>query len=231
MDAQNNPSSEETLPDDLMTLSLSDIPNVSLRTDKKDDKFYVGEDATIRAKCRSSLNVLRVKWQRNTANGFRDIDTTLPKYKETRNETACYYQLEITILNCNKSDGGTYILKLTCQNVAFSSGEIDLNVVEGSPEVDLQKVPLVDLNTRVELKATIRGFPRYHSVIWKKDEKNIDTTNPKYVTSEDSNKNYAVLCIKSVKKEDGGKYTIEVQNQLGKGQSSQKLDIKGGKYI
>lgn len=101
----------------------------------------------------------------------------------------------------------------------------------GSPEVDLQKVPQVDLNTRVELKATIRGFPRYHSVIWKKDEKNIDTTNPKYETSEDSNKNYAVLCIKSAKKEDGGKYTIEVQNQLGKGQSSQKLDIRGGKYI
>lgn len=101
----------------------------------------------------------------------------------------------------------------------------------GSPEVDLQKFPQVDLNTRVELKATIRGFPRYHSVIWKKDEKNIDTTDPKYETSEDSNKNYAVLCIESVKKEDGGEYTIEVQNQLGKGQSSQKLEIKGGKYI
>lgn len=101
----------------------------------------------------------------------------------------------------------------------------------GSPEVNIEEVPQVDINTRVELKATIRGFPRYHSVIWKKDEKNIDTTDPKYEISEDSNKNYAVLCIKSVKKEDGGKYTIEVQNQLGKGQSSQKLEVKGGKYI
>lgn len=101
----------------------------------------------------------------------------------------------------------------------------------GSPEVNLEEVPQVLINTRVELKATIRCFPRYHSVIWKKDEKNIDTTDPKYEISEDSNKNYAVLCIKSVKKEDGGKYTIEVQNQLGKGQSSQKLEVKGGKYI
>lgn len=104
---------------------------LSLGTDKKENKFYVGEDATIRAQCKSSLNVHKVKWQRNTAYGFCDIDTTLPKYKETRNEKDCYYQLEIKILNCNKSDGGTYILKLTCQNVAFSSGEIDLNVVEG----------------------------------------------------------------------------------------------------
>lgn len=97
--------------------------------------------------------------------------------------------------------------------------------------MNLEEVPQVDINKRVELKATIRGFPRYHSVIWKKDEKNIDTTDPKYETSEDSSKNYAVLCIKSVKNEDDGKYTIEVQNQLGKGQSSQKLEVKGGKYV
>lgn len=101
----------------------------------------------------------------------------------------------------------------------------------GVPEVNLQQVPKVALNTRVDLKATIRGFPRYQNVVWKKDKKNIDTTDPKYETSEDSDKNYAVLCIKSVKKEDAGEYTIEVQNQLGEGQSSQKLEVKGGKYI
>lgn len=72
-----------------------------------------------------------MKWQRNTANGFRDIDTALPKYKESRNKTACYHQQEIKILNCQESDGGTYILMLTCQNVAFHSPAIDIKVEEG----------------------------------------------------------------------------------------------------
>lgn len=47
-------------------------------------------------------------------------------------------------------------------------------------------------------------------MIWKKDEKNIDIIDLKYEISEDLNKNYVVLCIKSVKNEDDGEYIIEV---------------------
>lgn len=102
-----------------------------LKTDKTDNKFYVGEDATIMTQCKKSFNVHRVKWQRDTVNGLQDIDTTLPKYKETRFDTDYEHKLEIKILNCDESDSGTYILVLICQNVAFCEEKIDLKVVQG----------------------------------------------------------------------------------------------------
>lgn len=77
-----------------------------ISTDKK-DKFYVGEDATITAKFRSSLVLCRGVWQRNTDSGSHDIDTRLPKYIETRNENGDHL---LIIRNCNESDSGTYTL-------------------------------------------------------------------------------------------------------------------------
>lgn len=102
-----------------------------LETDKTDNKFYVGEDATIMAQCNKSFDVHRVKWQRDTVNGLQDIDTTLPKYEETRNDTNYDYQPKLEIFNCDESDSGTYILILICQNVAFCKEKIDLKVVQG----------------------------------------------------------------------------------------------------
>lgn len=96
---------------------------------------------------------------------------------------------------------------------------------KGSPEVTLQDVPPVALNTRVHFTATIRGFPKYQSVIWKKDNEEIGINNPKFERNDD----HSVLYIKNVKKEDEGIYTIEAINELGNGQSSQELKVIGGK--
>lgn len=89
--------------------------------------------------------------------------------------------------------------------------------------------PQAKLNERLEFKATIRSVPHYHKVIWKKDNEDIDITDPKYETSEDTNDDSVVLCIKTVKKQDEGNYTIEVYNEIGMGQKSQQLEIIGGK--
>lgn len=89
--------------------------------------------------------------------------------------------------------------------------------------------PHANLNERLEFKATIRSVPKYVKVIWKKDNEDIDITDPKYETSEDTNDNSVILCIKAVKMEDEGIYTIEVYNEFGKEQKSQQLEIIGGK--
>lgn len=91
----------------------------------------------------------------------------------------------------------------------------------------LQDVPSVALHTRVHFTATIRGFPKYQSIIWKKDNEDIDINNPKFERNDDS----TVLYIKNVKKEDEGIYTIEAINELGNGQSSQELKVIGGKML
>lgn len=91
----------------------------------------------------------------------------------------------------------------------------------------LNKVPPVHLNKCVRLKATIRGFSEYHSVIWIKHNQDKDNTGPKIegIVHEHGS---AVLCIENVKKEDEGTYTIEVHNRFGKGQSSQQLKVIRG---
>lgn len=92
------------------------------------------------------------------------------------------------------------------------------------------EIPPAQFTERLEFKATIRGVPKYDKVIWKKDNSDIDITDPKYETSEDTNDNSVVLCIKTVKKEDEGIYTIEVYNEIGKEEKSQKLEVIGGNH-
>lgn len=84
------------------------------------------------------------------------------------------------------------------------------------------------LNGNIEIKATIRGYPKYHSVIWKKDHRKLDVTTPHYEGSKNDGKD-AVLCINDVKREDAGTYTIEVLNEKGAGYSRQTLKVIGGK--
>lgn len=84
------------------------------------------------------------------------------------------------------------------------------------------------LDTSVRFRAGIRGFPTRYDIIWKKDNQKIYITDPKYEGSENEG-NSAVLEINDVKKEDEGTYTIEVHNELGKGESSLELVVVKGK--
>lgn len=84
------------------------------------------------------------------------------------------------------------------------------------------------LNESIQIEATIRGYPKYHSVIWKKDHRKLDVTTPHYEGSKNDGKD-AVLCINDVKREDAGTYTIEVLNEKGAGYTRQTLEVIGGK--
>lgn len=78
------------------------------------------------------------------------------------------------------------------------------------------------------LTANNRGFPTKFEIIWKKDNQKLNITDPKYKGSKNDNR-FPVLHINNINKEDEGTYTIEVNNELGKGQSSIKLVVVKGK--
>lgn len=92
----------------------------------------------------------------------------------------------------------------------------------------LNTVPLALENEIVEIKATIRGFPKFQSVIWMKDDQCIDTTDPKYEGSVE-NCEFPVLRIKEVKERDSGVYKVIARNELGEGESSEDLEVIGSK--
>lgn len=98
----------------------------------------------------------------------------------------------------------------------------------GPPKVTLHKVPWALPNEDVELKATIRGFPKQYRVFWMKNKRDLDTTDSKYQRRMDKG-DISILCIKNVERDDDGEYTIEVYNELGEGESSETLTVIGGK--
>lgn len=93
----------------------------------------------------------------------------------------------------------------------------------------LNGVPPVHLNESVELKATFQDVSKCNrlSVIWVKHDQDINSPHRKYEVTIDK-KGSAILYIKNVKNEDVGTYTVEVHNEFGKGQSSQKLEVIRG---
>lgn len=98
----------------------------------------------------------------------------------------------------------------------------------GHPEVAIKEVPSTCPYDCVKIIATVRSYPKHTSVVWKKGEKCIDITQPKYDGSSVVG-NCPILCINNTKEEDGDVYTIEVQNEWGKGTSSEELFVIGGK--
>lgn len=93
----------------------------------------------------------------------------------------------------------------------------------------LNEISPVHLGERVYLKATVQNISKCDklSVIWVKHDQDIHTPHRKYEVTIDKN-SYVVLYINNAKKEDAGTYTVEVHNNCGKGQSSQKLEVIRG---
>lgn len=100
----------------------------------------------------------------------------------------------------------------------------------GRPIVTLNPVPLALQNELVQIKATIRGFPKCQRVIWMKDNEYIDTTAPKHEGSIDSYE-FPVLCIKEVNEGDDGVYTVIARNELGEGENKEDLEVIGSKEV
>lgn len=99
----------------------------------------------------------------------------------------------------------------------------------GWPEVILKQVPPAFLDESVEFKAIMKAFPTHDIMLWKKDNQEIDINNPKYEMSVNKNDDSATLCIKNIKNEDEGIYTIEVRSELGDSHSSQTLIVIKGR--
>lgn len=110
-------------------LSYSEITTLFLRFDRSDEKYYVGEDASIEAYLENPSAVQYLEWKIKTDKGNLTIDTTLSKFTRTGNETnECF---GLTINKCDESDAGTYFLLASCTKVNIFSNEISLQVVKG----------------------------------------------------------------------------------------------------
>lgn len=100
---------------------------------------------------------------------------------------------------------------------------------KGPPKVSISQLPEPLINECVQIRATIRSFPKYTGVIWKKDEEIINTKSPKYEGSKNDDK-YSVLSIQYVNREDEKVYTVEITNGFGTTKcSSDRLKVIGGK--
>ena len=96
---------------------------------------------------------------------------------------------------------------------------------------DISHVTKVIYNDRLELRATIRSFPKHWKINWFKGSTVLDLSQSKYdkrLSSFEGNK--TVLCINEVTKDDEDVYRVEVYNDLGKGTSENvTLKVIGGK--
>lgn len=92
----------------------------------------------------------------------------------------------------------------------------------------LHKVSSVLLNEFVKFKATIRGFPKNYKVDWIRGGQYINITDPKYKGSM-INGDISVLCIRNAKNDDNGVYNVRVENICGIGESTERLEVIGGK--
>lgn len=86
-------------------------------------------------------------------------------------------------------------------------------------------------NDHLELRATIRSFPKHLKINWFKGLTVLDLSQSKYDKSLSSFEgNKTVLCINEVTKDDEDVYRVEVYNDLGKGTSENvTLKVIGGK--
>lgn len=109
--------------------SFSEITTLLLRFNRSDEKYFVGEEATIEAYLENPSAVRYLEWLKKTDIGTHAIDTTLSKFTRVGNETIKCFGL--TINKCDKSDAGTYLLLAACTKVNILSNEISLQVVEG----------------------------------------------------------------------------------------------------
>lgn len=89
-------------------------------------------------------------------------------------------------------------------------------IFAGPPEVILHKVPPVLVNEFVQLKATIRGFPKEYKVDWMKGGQYINTTDQKY-TGSMINCSKSVLCIRNVGNDDNVDILLEWRTHVVKG--------------
>lgn len=118
--------------------SFVETIGINIQPDQRNCRYYVGEDVIINGRIRNVSKVLCKTWQKESETGSNIIDTTLEKNLETKKDIGEYV---LTIKNCIESDSGTYFILAACINdMEVQSNKIQLNVVEGIPLYEFQKV-------------------------------------------------------------------------------------------
>lgn len=87
-------------------------PRIKLTLDKGTD-YHVGENIRISADIKNKSDVLCLTWRKETPNGDKTLDITLPKYQGTKvipDETI------LCINHCEETDMGSYYLLTACSN-------------------------------------------------------------------------------------------------------------------
>nr|XP_022301624.1 uncharacterized protein LOC111109695 [Crassostrea virginica] len=205
-------------------------PRIQVFTNHDDNKFYVDEDVIITAHFENPSSVSCIIWQTETPNGDRALDTDheLSKYKIEQNSIN---EATLLIKGCCETDKGPYFLLASCSDdTNVKSNKVYLNIVRGPPTVKLSSDPRpqgifqdsdgksclryvteVVIHGCVEFKASIWNFPKPWDIVWMQDGKVLQLDNEKYEGSSFDGNN-PVLCIKNVRKQDKGIYTIKVKN-------------------
>lgn len=112
----------------LISCLLGTKTRINIKSDQENNKYYLQEDVTITAKISNGSNILCTTWQKLTMNESVSIDTSLPKYKVTRNN----HEHTLTIKNCSELDKGTYFLLAACTyNLEVCSNTIQLDAIQG----------------------------------------------------------------------------------------------------
>lgn len=99
-----------------------------------DFTYYVGEDVIINARLENRSRVLCVTWQKIEGTGSHVVDTTLTKYKKTKQTVD---EPILFIKDCTVDDIGEYFLLAACLNdIEIKSEIIHINVVRGNFSVN-----------------------------------------------------------------------------------------------
>lgn len=129
IDNQDNPYKICYLFFSIFNFFSLEISRINLSSDQKNNKYYVGEVATITASIHNPSAVLSMTWQRETEYGRYTIDTSLPEYSGSK---LTIDEQRLVIRNCKESDRGTYILLAACiENTEVDSNNFFLDIVQG----------------------------------------------------------------------------------------------------
>lgn len=129
IDNQDNPYKICYLFFSIFNFFSLEISTINLSSDQKNNKYYVGEVATITASIHNPSAVLSMTWQRETEYGRYTIDTSLPEYSGSK---LTIDEQRLVIRNCKESDRGTYILLAACiENTEVDSNKFFLDIVQG----------------------------------------------------------------------------------------------------
>lgn len=102
---------------------------IDVHSDQRYGRYYVGEDVIMKASIQNSTTILCMTWQKETETGSNTINTTMPRYIKTGNDTD---EDTLTIKNCSESDGGSYFLLAACiNNLDVYSNSVQIDVVKG----------------------------------------------------------------------------------------------------